>query len=196
MFAPLVVLLGVVLIVFWFAATPLIAKWLDWRLASQVPGLKLEILPLSDAVILLGGGSYKRIVHAEQVYLAGKAPRIVVTGGSADRLVELGVPHSALILETESRTTRENAVNTTAIFKAHGWRTGLLVTSAGHMPRAFAAFQKLGLEVVPAATHIYGGPPQHDSLLDLLPDADALAWTKSTIKEIIGIRIYRHRGWA
>ena len=35
----------------------------------------------------------------------------------ADFLVEIGAPRSALILETGSRNTRENAVNTAAIFK-------------------------------------------------------------------------------
>jgi uncharacterized SAM-binding protein YcdF (DUF218 family) len=189
-------LLGVVLIGLWFAATPALAKWLNWRLASRVPGVKLETLPPSDAVILLGGGSYSRILHAKRIYLAGKAPRIVISGGNAGPLVELGVPRSALILETQSRTTRENAVNTAVIFKTHGWRTGLLVTSAGHMPRALAAFQKVGLDAVPAATHIHAGPSQLDSLLNLLPDTDALAWTKSTIREMIGLRVYRHRGWA
>jgi uncharacterized SAM-binding protein YcdF (DUF218 family) len=52
----------------------------------------------------------------------------------ADFLVELGAPRSALVLETSSRTTRENAVNTASAFKEHGWRDGILVTSSAHMP--------------------------------------------------------------
>ena len=114
----------------------------------------------------------------------------------ADLLVELGVPRSALILETGSRTTRENAVNTAAIFKEHGWRNGLLVTSGVHMPRALATFQKVGLSLVPAATDIYAGPPRLDTLLDVVPDAGALARTASAVKEIIGLCVYRFRGWA
>ena len=114
----------------------------------------------------------------------------------ADFLVELGVPRTALILETASRNTRESAVNTAAIFKEHGWRTGLLVTSGAHMPRALAAFQKLGLDVTPAATDIHARPLKSVGLFDLLPDAEALVRTTSAIKEMIGLSIYSLRGWA
>ena len=100
-------------------------------------------MPQSDVLILLGGEPTSRILRARRVYRAGKAPLIVISAGPvpeaqliADLLIELGAPRSALILETESRNTRENAVNTAAIFKEHVWRTGLLVTSGAHMPRA------------------------------------------------------------
>ena len=85
---------------------------------------------------------------------------------------------------------------TAAIFKEHGWRNGLLVTSGVHMPRAVAAFRKAGLDVTPAATDVHAGHPRFTSLLDLLPDAGALARTTLAIKEIIGLCVYRYRGWA
>src|SRR5262245_61791467 len=90
-------LLGFVLAVLWIAATPVFANWLNWRLASQVPEFKLAMLPTSDAVILLGGGG--NILHALRIYRAGKAPRIVISGGEpamARSIVELGAPRSAL----------------------------------------------------------------------------------------------------
>jgi uncharacterized SAM-binding protein YcdF (DUF218 family) len=114
----------------------------------------------------------------------------------ADVQSGLGVPLSALIPETKSRNTHENAVNTAAIFKAHGWRTGLLVTSGVHMRRALAAFRKVGLAVVPAAPDLSTGPPQVNSLLDLLPDAQALAQTTLAIREMVGLCVYRLCGWA
>jgi uncharacterized SAM-binding protein YcdF (DUF218 family) len=203
-------LLGFVLITLWIAATPMFANWLNWWLASPFAQIKTETLPHSDAVILLGGGPDSRAGYALQIYQAGKAPRIVISGGNlpwlrlavpdaermADLLVQLGAPRSALILESRSRTTRENAVNTAAIFRAHGWQTGLLVTSGVHMPRALASFRKVGLDVVPAATDVATSPFQVDTLLDILPNAGALAWTTSAIKEIIGLGVYRYRGWA
>jgi uncharacterized SAM-binding protein YcdF (DUF218 family) len=204
-------LLGLALLTLWIAATPICANWLNWRLKSELAPMSVDSLPQSDVIVLLGGiGPLDRIVETLRVYRAGKAPLIVISGGNqpwracvvpeaksiSDVLVGLGIPFSALILETESRNTRENAVNTAAIFKAHGWRTGLLVTSGAHMPRALAVFQKLGISLVPAATDIPAGPPQFASLLDLLPDAGALARTTSAIKEMIGLRVYRFRGWA
>jgi uncharacterized SAM-binding protein YcdF (DUF218 family) len=204
-------LLGLALLILWIAATPICANWLNWQLESELAPVSVDALPQSDAMILLGGiGPADRIVETLRIYRAGKAPLIVISGGNqpwrahavpeaeliSDVLVGLGMPISALILETESRNTRENAVNTAAIFKAHGWRTGLLVTSGAHMPRALAAFQKMGISLVPAVTNIYAGPPQFATLLDLLPDANALAHTTSAIKEMIGHGVYRFRGWA
>ena len=203
-------LLGFALAALWVEATPIFAHWLSWRVESKLPLLSIETLPLSDVMILLGGATDHRILDALRVYRAGKAPLIVISGGNLSRearvvpesqrianlLVELGVPRSVLILETRSRTTRENAVNADAIFKEHGWRNGLLVTSGVHMPRALAAFQKVGLSLVPAATDIYSRPPQFDTLLDVVPNARALATTASAVKEIIGLCVYRFRGWA
>ena len=218
-------LLGFALVALWIAATPVFADWLTWRLELRFPPVSVESLPQSDVVIVLGGilgqplpprltpdlgDPADRILHAARIYRAGKAPIIVISAGNlpwertvapeaqliADLLVEFGVPRSALILDSESRNTRENAVNTAAIFKQHSWRTGLLVTSGAHMPRALAAFQRVGLSVVPAATDIHAGPPELDTPFDLLPDVAALAQTTLAIKEMLGLRIYRWRGWA
>jgi uncharacterized SAM-binding protein YcdF (DUF218 family) len=154
--------------------------------------------------------SADRIIHALRIYRTGKARLILISGGHlpwesvgvpearliADFLLELGAPPSALILETRSRTTRENAVNTAAFFKKNGWRRGLPVTSGSHMPRALATFKKVGLAVIPAATDIHAGPARGVSLFGLIPDAKALAATTSAIKEMLGLLVYRCRGWA
>jgi uncharacterized SAM-binding protein YcdF (DUF218 family) len=186
----------------WIAATPSFSNWLNWWLESQFPPVNLETLPQSDAVILLGGAGLdlnnptNRIMHALQIYRAGKAPLIIYSGGDAEPLVELGVPRAALIVETESRNTRENAVHTAKIFRAHGWRSGILVTSAAHMPRALAAFQRMGLSVVPASTGLQTGPIQFDGHLDIKTDNEALERTTEAIKEIVGLLVYRFLGWA
>ena len=208
------VLFGFALVALWIAATPIFANWLKLRLESQFPPQSIEMLPQSDVVIVLGGvaadlgNPATRIMHALRIYRAGKASLIVISGGNrqkagipesqliADLLVELGAPRSALILETGSRNTRENAVDTAAIFKEHGWRNGLLVSSGAHMPRALAAFQKVGVSVTPAATDIHAGSSLFPTVLYLLPDVWALAQTMSAIKEMIGLWVYRYRGWA
>ena len=218
-------LLGLTLLCLWIASTPIFANWLNFRLESQFPPQSVETLPQSDVVIVLGGvlgqpipprvaadlsGSADRIIHALRIYRSGKARFILISAGGyvpwqwagipeaqliADLLLELGVPRSVLILEAESRTTRENAVNTAAIFKEHGWRRGHLVTSGSHMPRALATFQKVGVDVIPASTDIHAGPPQGIILLGLIPSAKSLALTTSAIKEIVGLCVYRYRGW-
>jgi uncharacterized SAM-binding protein YcdF (DUF218 family) len=202
-------------VAFWIAATPVFANWLSWRLESMFPPVSVEMLPQSDVIIVLGGVGGEpirgaqlppRLMHALRIYNAGKAPLIVISAADApeaqlntDRLVEFGAPRSALIQETASRNTRENAVNVAAIFKQHGWRTGLLVTSAAHMPRALAAFQNVGLTLIPAATDAHASPNRSlrfVRLRDLVPDAGAFNSTESAIREMIGLCVYRFRGWA
>jgi uncharacterized SAM-binding protein YcdF (DUF218 family) len=68
---------------------------------------------------------------------------------TADLLIELGVPRDRILLETESRTTAENATLTARQAGVGRW---LLVTSAFHMPRAVGTFRKAGIEVVAAPT--------------------------------------------
>lgn len=217
-------LLTVALVVLWVASTPVLARWLIAELEGQHPPIHESEAPAADAIILLGGavkqplpprvgpelsGAVDRLFTAGRLYRAGKAPVIVIAAGSppweateaseaelaASILVELGVPQDAMVLETKSRNTRENAVNTAEIFGARGWRTGLLVTSAAHMPRALATFRKVGMQVTPVATDITVTYPLQTSFLSFLPRAGALAATTSAVREWIGHVVYRYREW-
>jgi uncharacterized SAM-binding protein YcdF (DUF218 family) len=200
-------LIGFACMSLWIVATPAFAKWINWRLESEFPAIKVEMLPQSDVVILLGGAGLhdldnpeNRITHALAIYRAGKARLMVISSGPyakeiGDRLIALGVPPCALILETESLSTREDAVDTEAIFRNYPWRNALLVTSSVHMPRAIAAFRKVGVPVTPAAT----GGTYEDQLYALSEfQLDRVAFSRSSvaIKEIIGLLIYRCLGWA
>ena len=76
----------------------------------------------ADAMVVLGGGSYERPVRAAELFRSGAAPRIIVSGaGDAEAnkrlLVGKGVPPSAIELERESRSTKENAQFTIALLR-------------------------------------------------------------------------------
>ena len=105
------------------------------------------------------GNASDRLLYAARLFRAGKAPLVLFSGGnipfltpgqqvteaepSAQLLKEWGVPGAALLIEDRSRNTRENAVFSRQILQSRGaWRI-LLVTSAFHMPRASAVFQKV-----------------------------------------------------
>jgi len=194
------VLLALVLSGLWISATPLFANWVSWQVASAALPDACDMREQSDAVILLGGTPSSRIVHALKLHRAGKAPRILITARAseaqrvANQLVELGAPRSALVLETKSRNTRDNAVGVAALFAKRGWEKGLLVTSSTHMRRALAAFRKVGLAVSAAPTDL-PGPASLRNILDVLPDAEALAKTTFAIRELVGLYVYRYRGW-
>lgn len=221
--ARLVLFVG--LAILWVASTPVFAGWLMSRIEAQYPPVAVEDLPVSDVAVVLGGAinqplpprvtsdlraSADRVLHAARIFRAGKAANILVSGGNLpwlpapqaeallirDLLIELGVPEAAIVLEPDSRNTYENAVNTAAIVGQRSWRTGLIITSAGHMPRAVAIFRKVGLDFRPAVTDIQATLPFYYSPLDLLPDAEALAMSTAAVKEWIGLHVYRYKGWA
>src|SRR5690606_3989740 len=108
--------------------------------------------------------SADRVWHAARLYHAGKAQRLLLSGGTVRTgdgseaeamrrlLLDLGVPDEALGLEDASVNTSSNAARTAELLRAAGIDHILLVTSALHMPRARAAFERTGLTVFPAPT--------------------------------------------
>ena len=153
-----------------------------------------------------------RLLHAVRLYRAGKAPLIILTGGNVSflggsaamneaqaaelMLQEWGIPKSAILTETKSQNTHENATETRKILDRLGIRRVLLVTSAYHMPRAVAVFHKAGVDVVPCPTDYMTGWGEPDPLFRFLPDAGALADCAAAVKERVGLVLYRLRGWA
>ena len=68
----------------------------------------------ADAVVVLGGGSYERPTRAAELFQAGVASKIIVSGaGDAEAnkrlLVSKGVPATAIELERASQSTKQNA---------------------------------------------------------------------------------------
>jgi uncharacterized SAM-binding protein YcdF (DUF218 family) len=208
--------------VLWASATPLVASLLTGWLERDYPPTSLNTAPSMEVAVVLGGGiSQPRLAETElgpagdrvfQAYLlwrTGKAGIIVVSGGNsswdairpseaslaARTMVAMGVPAEAIITETESVNTRQNALNVARVWNEQEWQSGYLVTSAAHMPRALAAFRMAGLDLEPWPADYKGGDPVISNVLDVLPDAGALELTTAAIKEFLGITIYRLRGW-
>jgi len=138
-------------------------------------------LPISDAIVVLGGGikpptpprpgpdvaeAGDRILYGAQLYTEGKAPWLILSGGrinwrqggdseSGDMAMiaeRLSVPKSAILEDPTSLNTYENAVNVKQILETRKLKRVLLVTSAMHMPRSLLIFQKQGIDAIPAPT--------------------------------------------
>jgi uncharacterized SAM-binding protein YcdF (DUF218 family) len=112
----------------------------------------------------------------------------------AELLGEWGVPESALLLETESRNTRENCLGARSILAEHGVEDVLLVTSALHMRRALATCASVGIRARPAPTDILVIDVPA-SFQDWIPSASALEGTSQALREIYAFEVYRWRGW-
>ena len=217
--------LAVAVAVLWAASTPAVADWAALTLERQYPPKPVSELPKSDVVIVLGGAiipaiaprivsdlqsSADRVLHAARIYKAGKAERVLITGGNLpwqaeaapearairDLLVEWGVPGHAISVAGASRNTYENALEIQGLREQRPFRTALLVTSAMHMPRSVAIFEKAGIPIIPAATDFEVADPGPWTPLRWLPSADALLLSTRAIKEWIGLVAYRLRGYA
>lgn len=159
-----------------------------------------------------------RVLYAAKLYLDKKAPLIIASGGRIDweggtaessrvseaadmaqLLILMGVPKEAIIEEPTSLNTYENAINVQKILQEKGINQILLVTSALHMPRSLAIFQRLGIKAIAAPTDFFISEEDEkltSAFFEILPDADRLAISTKAIKEYIGLIVYRLKGWA
>ena len=219
------------LVVLWLGSTRWIAlgmvRSLEWRY------LPMTQMPSADAIVLLGGGtesaeyprqtvelnsSGDRVLYAAWLYKQGKAPHILLSGGLIDWLDTgntpaedmavildmMGVPKEALWLESTSRNTYENAVNSRKFLNEKGINRIILVTSALHMPRSVDLFKHQGFDVIPAPTDYsvtqaawqrLTDPNLATQLLNLMPNIDNLSSVTRALKEYLGMLVYRLRGW-
>ena len=196
----------------WCWSTPLASHWVRGQLEAQYPPLPLAGVPTAQAVVVLGGAmeppdgvrpwpnlsqGADRVWHASRLFLAGKAPVVLLSGGSdltevaqpealamRQFMLDLGVPAAALLTEELSRNTRQNAEMSAKLLRERGIQKVLLVTSALHMRRAVKLFEQQGLEVHAVATdHEVGS---RNGRLPWLPDANSLDGSARAIKEFVG----------
>jgi uncharacterized SAM-binding protein YcdF (DUF218 family) len=112
----------------------------------------------------------------------------------ADQLAAWGIPRERLVVEPDSRNTRENALFAARIARERGLRSIVVITSAFHMRRAMECFRAAGLPVdaLPVDTR-HRGKPQ--GLRQWLPQADSLALASGMIHELAGLLVYRVAGY-
>jgi uncharacterized SAM-binding protein YcdF (DUF218 family) len=121
----------------------------------------------ADAIVVLGAAQYDgapspvlraRLDHSVDLYRAGHAPLIVVTGGrqEGDRFTQAmagyrylrdrGVPDEALLLEVDGTSTYTELAATARILRARGLDRVLMVSDGYHSRRLLAIAAEVGLE--------------------------------------------------
>jgi uncharacterized SAM-binding protein YcdF (DUF218 family) len=204
----------------YLASTGIVADRLMASLEKDQRPRALSVIPQADVIVVLGGATRgdthwsslgdltaqaDRLVHATQLFKAGKAPRVLVSGGaprgarSEAELMEqllavMGVPRRAVLRESESRDTHDNARFSGILLRGKGLERILLVTSAFHMRRAKALFLAEGLDVIPAPTdfqRLVSKPP----VPRWLPTVQDLQRSTLALREHVGYWVYRWRGW-
>lgn len=122
----------------------------------------------ADAIAVFGAAEYDgrpspvyraRLDHAEALFRRGIAPVIITLGGDGgdqyseggvgrEYLMASGVPESAIIAETESRSTEESARRIAVIARTNGFRRLVVVSDGAHLFRIHAICAADGLNVL------------------------------------------------
>jgi uncharacterized SAM-binding protein YcdF (DUF218 family) len=168
--------------------------------------------PLPHDRVYIGRGA-DRFIHALELYKRGNVNRLILTGGisslagghvtEAAQMTSLFrlscVLDSVLIPEPNAKTTAENAYYTYQyLVKQHydPKDTVLVVTSAWHMRRTMACFNKLGLTTKPFAVDPQAGNIEVINWLHIFPTSDAWRKWEILLHELIGLFAYKLAGKA
>ena len=192
-------------------------RWLEahWERRSALEA------PQADAIVVLSGGRHPapgparlsewhdpdRFLAGLDLFRAGKAPRLLFTGGASpfrpgqppegqrylQEARQLGIPAAAMASTSLVVNTAEEAAAIRQLLPARA--RILLVTSAFHMRRAQRLFERQGLKVLPfpvdfQARGRLAGPLWRDPS-QWLPSARALDDSSRALRELLGRLVYR-----
>ncbi|MDB5409404.1 MAG: hypothetical protein JWL84_4316 [Rhodospirillales bacterium] len=103
----------------------------------------------------------RRMDCAIALFHRGVAPRLLLSGGGGRQRAEAaamrdlalagGVPAEAILTESASHNTNENAAFTARLMRDHGFSSLVLVSEAYHLPRARLLFRAAGLAIASMA---------------------------------------------
>ena len=153
----------------------------------------------ADAIVVMGAAQYDgrpsplfaaRLDHAIDLFRAGIAPRLIVTGGKqeGDRTTEAasardyaighGVPTEAILSEDHSRTTLQSIRGVATLMHDEGIRTAVFVSDPSHMLRVLRMASDEGIEA-------FGSPTRTSPL-----ERDALRRADAIVHELGALAIY------
>ncbi len=105
-----------------------------------------------------------------------------------NQLVVEDLQQPVKFLETQSKNTWENALNSVKLLKNNDISRVILVTHAWHMKRAFAYFQATGIDVIPAPMGFVPRKPFFSSKIRAFyPSATGLLHSRMAIKEYVAL---------
>lgn len=210
----------------WLCSTPWFADSLSQ--AWEAPRIATDKLPaVSDVAVVLGGLSdpkistpdhlefnraAERITEAVALWKQGRVKALLITSGSGDlydpSAVEapglaawarsMGVPAEAVLTESASRNTFENADKSLALAQTKGFHTFVLVTSAVHMPRSAAIFRKAGYASQGRSLALWPVDTQRNRVpfpFNAVPDPNSLTTVQAVIREAVGYLVYQIQGY-
>jgi uncharacterized SAM-binding protein YcdF (DUF218 family) len=152
-----------------------------------LPALSCSAERVTEAVPLL-----KKNPHLQLLFAGGDARLVGASEPESDEarafFKRMDIESSRMRFESKSRNTFENAVNSFEVAGADNTKPWLLLTSAWHMPRALATFQKAGWNVTPYPVDHYA--PNEINAFDFSVSGGLESW-QLLIREVAGGLIYK-----
>lgn len=217
---------GILFLVLTVVGSTDVPGWLLRQLEKPWAGFRPAEVPACDAIVVLGGGTEPSRFEVGEVHLTraadrihmgmelarlGKAPVMVFGGGegkfedSTKREADLardwmqtwkpaGV--SEVLSLGGCLHTRDEGMKVAALAKERNWKRVLLVTSANHMNRALAVFEKAGLDAIPAPCNFLTSISTVPSpFRPSVPSWQGFEKLSIWLYETAGVAMYRRRGW-
>jgi uncharacterized SAM-binding protein YcdF (DUF218 family) len=194
--------------------------WKYWEGLNEE--VSISELKKAEAIVVLGGFMAKREIPEERYYAGegvdrilegirlfehGLADRIILTGGSypgTEGPVEAvlmkrflqefsNIPDSSILVEDKSANTYENGLYTRDLLDSLNITPSIImITSAGHMPRAKMVFESFEFELQVYPTDFTTISPYSNGFpYRYLPAVQNMNYVSSIWREIIGYWYYR-----
>ena len=204
------------------SSTPLVSNELmraaeGWQIRRPV-----STVPPAQAIVVLGAGRVRppgdpdasewgdanRFFAGVELFMAGKAPLLVFTGGWLPwqpnsepegevlkrHAVNLGVAPDRILTTGKAVNTFEESRAVAAVLGARPGAKSLprvlLVTSAFHMRRARLLFSGAGIETEPFPVSFRVPADDAFTILDLLPGGASLSRSELALRELYGLVYY------
>jgi uncharacterized SAM-binding protein YcdF (DUF218 family) len=148
-----------------------------------------------------------RVLEAARLFDLLDRPLIIASGGITERrdgaapesaalrraLIEVGVPADRIILESESKNTRDEAVIIKRMLAERGLTDFVLIASPLHMRRSMLAFEQQGMHPIASPSAL--APEQSPRPNPFLPNQLWLQIGDSSVYEWLARAYYWSRGW-
>ena len=197
----------------WTLSTPIVAGALLRTLQPYAALPATGALPPAQAIVILSAESYRggteygepvagpmtmwRVRYGARLHKRTGLPVLCAGGRPATGAPSLGeMMQNALQdefsvpvrwVEDRSADTWQNAEYSAELLQQDNIERVLLVSSAWHLPRAMACFERLGIEAIPAPTGFRG--PAFENWQSLLPSWQAMRDSCWALHEWLG-RVY------
>jgi uncharacterized SAM-binding protein YcdF (DUF218 family) len=156
-----------------------------YKVHGQVPlGDAAERMTVPIAIL-------RKFPNFELIFSGGEG-RLVPTGTTEAELAGMfytdqGVDMKRVTLESQARTTRENAKRVAALLGERCKKPWLLVTSAWHMPRSMSEFQAVGCNVIAYPVDFRTG--EETSWTEYSMAGSLMTW-QTALHEYLGMLVY------